>query len=609
MGTLAKFPLRTGTMARKLPETTIREIAEKVSILDVISPCVSLTRAGKYYKGLCPFHPDKNPSMVVNPERNTFHCFACGTGGDAYSFFMKFHHVPFMDAVRELARQAGVSLGDRSEQTDPRREEAHRRAVDLNREAARYYAQCLEKSAGAEHARRYLEQRGIGPEMIRDFSMGYAPNGWDGLVRFLSKSPSSLERATSLGLIQPRKSGRGHYDRFRNRIMFPIHGTSGQILAFGGRTLDPEGPKYINSPESFLYKKGSVLYGLHQAHSSIRQMDCVILVEGYMDLITMHRNGFRHAVAVLGTALTLQQIQILKRYSRHFLFLFDGDDAGKQASFRNLPETLEKQVDARAVYLPPEDDPDSFLRRNGRNALQEMLEVAAPLLDCFLREQTEALSYRSTVEEQVRVVREILPVLQKIPDRLEQQLRIRSLSERMGIEERLLVDELSALSKKKERAPSPKVEIRTEPPARWPSEERLVCQILIQFPELSLHFSEAGVLDFFTDRSLKRFVEVLSEHYQTRGTVNLPEIIPLQEDPVLSGLLTGLSCREEFTEPEALTALQDSIRRIRRKSLQARLKRLNQKIREAETQSQKDLQSRLFVEKQRLLEEEKALQP
>ncbi len=596
-------------MAPKLPETTIREIAEKVSILDVISPCVSLTRAGKYYKGLCPFHPDKNPSMIVNPERNTFHCFACGTGGDAYSFFMKFHHVPFLDAVRELARQAGVSLGDPRARKDPRREEAHRRAVDLNREVARFYAQTLQKSTGAEHARRYLEQRGVGPEMIREFSLGYAPNGWDGLVRFLSKPPSSLDRASSLGLIQARKSGRGYYDRFRNRIMFPIHGTTGQILAFGGRTLDPEGPKYINSPESFLYKKGTVLYGLHQAQASIRERNCVILVEGYMDLITMQRNGFHHTVAVLGTSLTLQQTQILKRYSRHFVFLFDGDDAGKQASFRNLPETLEKSIDARAVYLPPEDDPDSFLRREGRDALQEKLDEAAPLLDCFLREKTEAVRFRGSVEDQVRAAREILPVLHKIPDRLEQQLRIRSLSDRLGIEERFLRDELAALSRKKDRAPPASEEPRSKPPANWPAEERLVCQILIQFPELSLHLSEANVLDFFTDRSLKRFVELLSTHFRTRGTVNLSEILLLQEDPALSGLLTGLSCREEFTEPEAATALQDSIRRIRRKSLQARLKRLNQKIREAETLSQKDLQSRLFMEKQRLLEEEKALQP
>ena len=461
-------------MATKISEQTLREIAEKVPILDVVSLCVSLSRSGSRYKGLCPFHPDKNPSMVVNPERNTFHCFACGTGGDAYSFYMKFHNVAFPEAVAELARRAGVHLHASGNREDPRQEEAVRLAVEVNQEAARFYARSLEEDPGAEQPRRYLEERGIDPETIRAFSLGYAPNRWDALARFLAASPASIARATDLGLIQPRKSGQGHYDRFRNRIMFPIHESDGRILAFGGRTLEPEGPKYINSPESFLYKKGSVLYGLNQAQSSIRRMGCAVLVEGYMDLITMHMHGFRHAVAVLGTALTPQQIRILKRHAMRMIFLFDGDEAGRQASFRNLQEILGQRVDARAVFLPPEDDPDSFLRRQGAAALAEKLDAAPPLLDAFLEDKAKTLGPRTAVEDQVRVLREILPVLRSIPDRLEQQLRIRALAERLGIGERLLRDEMGPPPRNKDQpspaptAPSPSA--RT----RWPAEERQI---------------------------------------------------------------------------------------------------------------------------------------
>ncbi len=594
-------------MAPKLQEKTIRDIAERVPIFDVVSPCVSLVKAGKYYKGLCPFHTEKTPSFTINPERNTFHCFGCNTGGDVYAFYMKFHNVPFMHAVQELARQAGVPLQEHLVERSSKEEEAFRRAVGLNRAVAEFYQSVLLENPAAEPARRYLEGRGIGQEIIREFSLGYAPNAWDGLLQFLSRKRAPLELATALGLIAPRKSGRGHYDRFRNRIMFPITGTTGQVLAFGGRTMDEDGPKYINSPESFLYRKGSVLYGLHLAHTAVRDADRAVLVEGYMDLITLHKGGFRNTVAVLGTSLTVQQIQVLKRYSRNFLLLFDGDDAGKKASFRNLPEFLEKGIRASAVYLPSTEDPDSYLRKEGKEAFQHKMDGAAPLLDLFLREKTESIGPRDPIDQKIALLRDILPLLRKIPDRLEQQFRIRALSERMGIEELFLREELSKHTKDKRKDQEPPAPAVTGNRGAWPPEEKIVCQILIQYPGLIPQLSDANVLDSFSHAALKEFVRILASDYRTLGTVNLPELLSRQDDPDLSALLTALSCREEFTEQEADTALRDSIRRIQKKSLQARLKRLNQKIQEAETQCQKELQSKLTLEKQTLLLEEKSL--
>jgi len=522
---------------------------------------------------------------------------------------MKFHNVPFMEAVQELARQAGVSLEPRSRERSSEEEEAFRRAVALNRAVAGFYQTVLCEEKEAEPARLYLERRGIGPDILREFGLGFAPDGWDWLSAFLTRKRAPMDLAVTLGLIQPRKSGRGHYDRFRNRIMFPITGTTGHVLAFGGRTLSEDGPKYINSPESFLYRKGSLLYGLHQAHAAVRETDRAILVEGYMDLITLHQGGFRNTVAVLGTALTPGQIQLLKRYSRNFLLLFDGDEAGRKASFRNLPELLETGIRADAVYLPSSEDPDSFLRTQGAEAFRRTLEQAAPLLDHFVREKTSPIGPRAPIEKKIEVLREILPLLRHIPDKLEQQLRIRSVSERIGIEELFLRDELSKFRKQKENDREIPTTPRQGAGGPWPAEERLVCQILIQYPGLIPILSETRVLEWFSSGSLRGFVQALASGYRQHGTVNLPEILSHLQDVELCGMLTALSCREEFTEAEADVALRDSVRRIQRKSLQARLKSLNHQIREAEALCQKERQSQLFVEKQKLLLEEKALHP
>lgn len=594
-------------MASRISEKTISEITERISIVDVISPCVPLNKAGKNYKGVCPFHPDKNPSFVVNPERNTFHCFGCGVGGDVYSFFMKFHNVPFLDAVRELARQAGVRLAERPEKKDPEKEEAYRKAVSLNRFVCQFYHKTLMEKPAGRTAREYLKKRGVSMDRIAQFTLGYAPNSWDGLLHALSPQKDTLASAVSLGLLIQKKTGRGYYDRFRNRIMFPILGSTGQVLAFGGRSLDEQGPKYINSPESNLYHKGSVLYGLNLAQQFIRDHDSVILVEGYLDLIALHQHGFSHSVAVLGTALTAQQIQILKRYTRNFILVFDGDPAGKKASFRNLPEFLQREIPTRVVYLPENEDPDSFLRKQGVASFQTLLDRAFPLLDTFLKEKTNSLDSVDPVEKKVSVLRELIPVIRKIPDRLEQNLRLKVLAEEVGIEELFLRDELSKSKEEKREKRDDLSVVRERETRVWPVEERLVCQILIQFPYLIPKFMETNVLESFTSSTLKKIIRTFGQYFLQEGTLDLPKVLSTQEDPDLSFLLTSLSCKEEFTQKEAVIALGDSLRRIQKKSLQTRLKTLNKKIQEAENTCQADLQSRLFQEKQRLLQEEETL--
>jgi len=593
-------------MAQRISEKTIQEIAERISILDVVSPYVQLKQAGNNHKGLCPFHPDKNPSFVVNPERKTFHCFGCGVGGDIFGFFMKFHNVPFLEALRELGRQAGVRIEQQSSERDLQREESQRQALAANQLACRFYHDHLAEKTRGEIARRYLQQRGVQAESIAGFLLGYAPDSWDGLAQFLVRKGESPAMALSLGLILPRKSGTGFYDRFRNRLMFPILGTTGQVLGFGARALDDQGPKYLNSPESPLYHKGSNLYGLHLAQKSIRERDLVIVVEGYLDLIALHEFGFSHSVAVLGTALTAEQIQILQRYTRNFLLLFDGDDAGRKASFRNLPSFLERGISGRVVYLPEQEDPDSCLRKWGREPFQKRIDGALPLLDVFLDQQLGDTGKSLTVERKASALREVLPLINRIPDRLEQNLHIKALAERVGIEELFLREELADLTKRTKAGTALPKRIPTEE-TREPPEERMLCQILIQYPVLIPRFVESNVLESFSSHTVRVALAAILDVYREEDAVNLSRVLSLQTDPKIIRLLTSLSCREEFTREEATVALEDSIRRILRKGFQSRMILLNRRIAEAERNQQGDLQNRLFQEKQSLLEQEKTL--
>jgi DNA primase len=594
-------------MGQDVSDKTI--IAERVSILDLVSPHVQLKQAGKYYKGLCPFHPDKNPSFVVNPDRNTFHCFGCGVGGDIYSFFMRFHNLTFPQALEELARRTGVQLRERRQQKNPKQEEAYKKGLALNASVCRFYHRTLLESSEAGVAREYLEKRGIGRDTIQDFSLGFAPAGWDRLLRSIQKKQEALETASALGLLIPRKDGKGSYDRFRDRLMFPIFNTMGQVLAFGGRSLGDQEPKYMNSPESFLYHKGSVLYGLHRAQQAIREGDAVIVVEGYFDLLALHQHGIRNAAAVLGTALTTAQIDILKRHTRNVVLVFDGDLAGRKASFRNLPDLLEKDIPARAVYLPEDEDPDSFLSKWGREAFEKQLEGAPTLLETFLKEKTGDIRRGDPIEKKVFAIRQVLPMIRKMPDRLAQGLRIRSLAEEMGIPELSIREELSNIQETTIRGRERRAEV-SEPQdtGKWPAEERLICQVLMQFPSLIPRFTEAEVLGSFKSVSLRETLHGFAEHYQARETLNLSEVLPEEEkDPRLFRLLSSLSCREEFTEEQAATALDDSIRRLRKRALKERLEGLNQRIREADQSRQPDLMAKLALEMQRLLEEKKAL--
>jgi DNA primase len=392
-------------MAGSFTPQTLDEIRSRVDMVELVGRFVNLKRAGENWKGLCPFHAEKTPSFTVNPKRNIFHCFGCGVGGDAFGFLMRQDRMSFPETVRLLAREAGVALPEERRPESESKLETLRQAMSL---AAEFYREQLWEPTG-EKARGYLEGRGLDPELARRFGLGYAPEGWDHLLGFLRPRGFGDEALVQAGLILQRQTSAGFYDRFRGRLLFPIRDAQGRVLAFGGRALGSEEPKYLNSPETPLYVKGQTLYALDTARAAMRERNRAIVVEGYIDCMMAHQHGFAETVAALGTAFTPAQLALLRRYADEVIAVFDADAAGQKASAR-LEEMIGDEADlqnlgwsvtrtggfekpgyfpVRIALLPPGHDPDSLLRTEGAEALRSRL-AAAPTLFSFVMQKALA---------------------------------------------------------------------------------------------------------------------------------------------------------------------------------------------------------------------------
>jgi DNA primase len=376
------------------------EIRSRLDIVELVGQFVNLKRAGQHWKGLCPFHPEKTPSFTVNPKRGIFHCFGCGAGGDAFGFLMRHDRLGFPEAVRAVAERVGVELPDRRELEADGTFEALRRIMALAHE---FYSRSLWQPEGAR-GRDYLARRGVDPDIARRFGLGYAPEGWNALLGAMAAQSIAPEQLAQAGLVLPRQTGSGFYDRFRGRLLFPIRDEQGRVIAFGGRALAGEEPKYLNSPETPLYVKGQTLYALDVARAGMRERRRAIIVEGYLDCLMAHQHGFGETVAALGTAFTEAQLRLLRRHVDEVVALFDADAAGQKASGR-LEEMLTDTMDIqnlgwsvtrtgeferpgyfsiKVAILPEGHDPDSLLRAEGTDALTARLEAARPLLAVVL---------------------------------------------------------------------------------------------------------------------------------------------------------------------------------------------------------------------------------
>lgn len=403
-----------------IPEEKVREVAERLSIVEVVSDYVPLRRAGGNFLGLCPFHAEKTPSFNVNAAREIFHCFGCGAGGNAFSFIMKIEGVSFPEAVKLLARKAGIEIEERElTPAEKKSQDEHTQFLRINELTTQYYRSVLQNSQEGEPARLYLANRSVEPHISEAYSLGFAPDRRDGLVKHLKNNGADLESALKLGIV--RKSDTGWYDLFRNRLIFPIRDARGQVIAFAGRVLDNALPKYINSPESPLYHKSSVLFGLNMALPSVRTGNSVIIVEGYFDHLALYRAGVQNVVATCGTALTNTHAGLIKRHAERVYTLFDSDAAGKKATIRSMELFLEQRIPAYVISLPTGDDPDSFLTKNSVEQFLEQLHKAQPIFSFFIKSLIQATP-PSSVNNKVTVIKQLTQSFKKIGTSAEKSL-------------------------------------------------------------------------------------------------------------------------------------------------------------------------------------------
>jgi len=410
----------------RIPDDVIEQIRQRISIVEIVSAYVTLKKTGRNYSGLCPFHAEKSPSFTVNEERGLFHCFGCGAGGTVFTFLMRADRLEFREAVERLAQRAGMELPkERMAATDPRQT-----LIAANQAAQEYFAAAL-RSARGSVARQYLDSRGLSPTIIEQYGLGFCPPE-GGLVRALSSRRIEVQPAIQVGLLGRRQDG-SFYDRFWGRITFPIRDAGGRVIGFGGRALGDQKPKYLNSPESPLFRKGEGLYGLYEARQSIRAEERVVIVEGYIDALALAQAGISYVVATLGTALTATQLRLARRFAPQVVAFFDGDAAGQKAAVRAFAVCAETNVWGLGAFLPEGFDPDTYVRQLGTTATLTLITHAVPLAEFFL--QSADPGPAATVPQKMKAAATIAQVLSKIQDATQFSILAHKAAQMLGVGE------------------------------------------------------------------------------------------------------------------------------------------------------------------------------
>jgi DNA primase len=454
------------------------EIRQAADIVEVVGQFVQLRKAGQNYLGLCPFHSEKAPSFTVSPSKQMFHCFGCKKGGDVFAFWMAYHNVSFAQALRDLADRYHISLPEPTRTPgEKRRLELRESLFKLNELAVDFYCRVLSDSRAGDPGKAYFRQRGIHTETISDFKLGYAPDRWDALSRFLENRQVDMDHAVQAGLVIARKQG-GWYDRFRGRVVFPIFTATQRIAGFGARVLDDALPKYLNTPETPIFRKGELLYGLHAGGTAIRQNRRAVVVEGYTDVLALHQSGFPEAVATLGTALTREHVRKLKGYAEEVVVVFDSDEAGRTAALKSLPFFLTEGLECRTLILPEGEDPDSYVNRYGLDRFLEQLEGAKPVFDHYI--DTSLSNAGDGIEAKASALRDILSALAGLEDKARMSLYVQRLADRTGIPEAVILKELTQVAQRHGRAPEMRTPLEEDKPGL---DERHLLNLLVHHPE------------------------------------------------------------------------------------------------------------------------------
>ncbi|MFN3873484.1 MAG: DNA primase [Ignavibacterium sp.] len=535
----------------RISESKIEEIRNSANIVDIVSEYVQLRKRGRNYIGLCPFHSEKTPSFTVSDEKQIYHCFGCHNGGNVFKFLMEYKKISFIEAVQELAEQLGIELNyDESVREGQSEQEI---LFDINTEVAKYFSNNLLNDEEGQIARDYFQKRNIKVQTMRAFGLGYALNGWENLVSFLKQKNIDLEKALQLGLIGRNKDGRV-YDKLAGRIIFPIFSPNGRVVAFAGRKLreDDTGGKYINSPESIIYVKGRILYGLSFAKDEIRKLDKAIIVEGYMDLISLYQAGIKNVVAVSGTALTDDQAQLLSRYTKNVVLLFDADTAGISASMRSIEILLRKDFDVKIATLPSGEDPDSFVNKYGKDEFEEVIKRS----ENFLEYQTAYYEKQGMFNDPTKAaeaIRELVKPIAIIDDELKRNLLIKTISKKFNLREKLLEKELEKAleqEKKTARTQTQRIykeeiksaetliapEIRKVPPQVYNTEKEII-RLMFENDETIFELISEQIDPETLELEIHRKIfSTLQQYYSEEKNLNPADLISLFDDDTQSYL-------------------------------------------------------------------------
>lgn len=459
-----------------ISDSTIQEIKNRIDVVDVISDFVSLKKVGSNYRGLSPFTNEKTPSFYVSPSKEIFKCFSSGKGGDAISFVMEVEGINYIEALKYLAAKYGIEVQE-EEQTDEQIQAQNERDslfIILNFASEFFKKQLFDSDEGKSIGLSYFKERGFTEQTIKTFELGYSLDQWDALLKEAKSKGHTEEILEKAGLILKQENK--IYDRFRGRVMFPIQNVAGKVIAFGARTLrtDKKQPKYINSPETDVYHKSNILYGIHQARQAIRNEDLCYLVEGYTDVISMHQAGVHNVVASSGTSLTKEQIQLISRYTKNITVLYDGDSAGIKASFRGIDMILEHDLDVRAVVFPDGEDPDSFSRTMTSDAFQDYLQNNARDFITFKTDILTDGGKQTDPTKKVQVIRDIIESISLIPDGIKRSVYVSACANLLDVEEQVLLSELNKLiiqKQRKDRNQEVYQDVEPVPPVQPPQEK------------------------------------------------------------------------------------------------------------------------------------------
>ena len=580
-------------MAGRIPRQFIDDLLARADIVDLIDGRVPLKKAGKNYQACCPFHNEKSPSFTVSQDKQFYHCFGCGEHGNAISFLMEFDRLDFVDAIEELASHCGVEVVREENNASPAQQRQQQLAYqqkqddyELMNQVSRFYQQQLKIAADKETAINYLKSRGLSGEIVKRFGIGYISDAWDGMMKVFSPQGKANQQLVDLGMAIQGDKNRP-YDRFRARIMFPIRDKRGRVIGFGGRVLGDEKPKYLNSPETRVYHKGQELYGLYEAKQANKTLNRLVVVEGYMDVVTLAQHGVDYAVASLGTSTTSDQLQTLFRTVKEVICCYDGDRAGRDAAWRAMENALPLIRDGfslKFVFVPDGEDPDSLIREKGQQAFEKILDQAMPLsqflFDKFLEDNPV-----NSMEEKVALIDKLQPYIFKLPDSMLKNSIIDEMSAHFGVtsEKRLLeLQKLNASPSKKVTRKNTKI-----------TPVRLAIALLLEHPHIVKELEDISVLDPLDVPGVELLSQLLRLCQEKPG-IKTAQLLEYFRDTEQGKQLAKLMCWEHHVAPDAAAdVFLDSIEKLLNSFVEKRTEFLLQKarIKQITTQERQELQA------------------